>query len=804
MNAKIIILSLLLAGCLHSLRAQEVLRSSNGDWEAEISNKGMIQSLKMNFGGDKLVSIPWHASGEYAGPSFSGTSLHKKEAFTYASREVYPMSYAIRYAEENGMFTLQLSLTNNSGVPQYASDKASLCLGINTVMANPDEYFSVFFPTMLRCEKTHLWGYFEAPDGHVLGIASPDPIASWHLNYIGNGHRIASASLDLLHELPLPPRHPQDLFYMAPYETKTWKLVLLPLTDIGEIPKAMAESISIPVIDMERTTASVGETVDIRVVSQADETPKLTIIAPDGQQENIQLSHESDTDYHCELKAPQTAGTYKIQAEAGGYCAEASLYVRKPWGWYLQQAGREAMRMEQKTAAHREAWMGFFSAYWSQVYFPNQHMLEQTERNFEQFWNVMIDPKTGFYYTNKSTWHSRPQNTSWMVGVLIARYAATQKQEHLELAADWADRLIDDFQLPNGAYKGYTALTMGAKFIQELMWFESPLAKKSTYWKTRYEKHRRSVEAASRNILEVKDMGDTEGEATYEDTQAGSAWSLLAMHALTACDDNETAHFLNASLEVQKRHECLTQALVPDSRMRGGTLRWWEAQYDVLINRNMMNSPHGWTMRSQFGAMYLYLLTGDEYYLNLAFNAMASCSQAIDLMTGELRWAFVPDPYVKIQRFVQDYRKGGEGKYVNEVIGEQWLPMISDWWRVPENKVVWNKERGWSCDNDVHEHFRFLAEMFIPNAFVIERVDGSMRTWNCVAELKGEKIIVTPADTLVTRVHFNLQHAHEVEVTFTDNTESGLLGKGLNWFGKGLSFYKVPAVYLWNEMIENH
>ncbi len=785
--------------CLMPLNAQNVIHSSTGKWEVEIQNNGVIKSLKMDFGG-KMMDVPWHSKGDYAGPSFEMGSVQKTDKFTY-ERKRFPFSHAIKYAEENGNLTISLSVRNNSGKIQMIEKEASFRIGINSIMDDPKSYFSIFFPTLLRCEKTHFWGYFQSPNGQVLAIASPDPVASWHIDYIGNGHRVATAGLDLLHKLPLPERHPQHLYCLAPEETKEWKLVLLPLSGIDKVPEAIGSVCKVPMINLLRTTASPGETVDFSVFGCTDSEPAVSVFDPSGEKIAAEIVRRNSGEYGYSLQIPERDGTYKIIAEKGGLQSEASIYVRKSWSWYLEQAGKEALRVEQKTASHREAWLGFFSAYWSHVYAPDSKKLEETEQRFNAFWEKMVDPKTGFFYTNKETWHVRPQNTSWMVGLLVARYAATNKVEHLELAANWADYLIDRFQLPNGAYKGYTALTMGSKFIQELMWYEAPLAKKDKKWDARYKKHYNSVQAAAKNVLTVKDLGDTEGESTYEDNQAGTAWSLLAMHALTHPSGSDFDHFFKESLAIQKRHECLTQALIPDSRMRGGTLRWWEAQYDVLIKRNMMNSPHGWTMRSQFGALYLYLLTGEEYYLNVAFNAMGACSQAVDHRTGELRWAFVPDPYMKIERFVQDYKEGGEGKYVDEVIGEQWIPMISNWWLVAEDEVPTNNQRGWACDNDVHEHFRFLAEQFIPNAFVIERADGTIRSWNCSAQQEGGRLIVTPAEEVVTRIHFNLQQKHVVEVKFSKNTQQVTVNKGMQWVGPGLTDYKTPAVYLWPEMI---
>ena len=788
--------------CYVGVSAQNVLRSSTGNWEAEFQRNGGIKSLKMKFG-DDMVSIPWHSSGEYAGPyirtDISHNGFYRVAPFSYMMKDM-TLVYSISYLEEKGNFVIRVGVKNVTNNVQTV-ECLSLRLGINHIMEDPTTYYSIFFPTLLRCEKSHLWGYFQTPNGQVLAIGSDMPIASWHLDYIGKGHRIGTSELDLLHKQPLPARHPQNLFYLEPKEEKVWDIVLLPLENIHQVPMAIASACEVPTLNVLQTTVAPGEYVDFDVYSSGKSKSHVSLLDASGKDiSDILVKKESETS-RFSVKMPDDTGMYRINVSVEGKQADASIYVRKKLGWYLEQARDEALRMEQKTGQNRESWMGFFSAYWAHVYAPDPKRLEETELKFEDFWNRMIDPKTRYYYTNRKTWHSRPQNTSWMLGVLVARYAATKKIKHLELAAEWADFLIDKYQLPNGAYKGYTALTLGAQFLQELMWYEYPLSRKDKKWEARYKKHEKSILRAGDNLLIEKDLGETEGQSTYEDSQAGSAWSLLAMHAMISHSRINPEDFLRESLAIQKRHECLTQALIPDARMRGGTLRWWEAQYDVLINKNMMNSPHAWTMRSQFGAIYLYLLTGEEYYLNVATNVIGSCIQAIDHYSGQLRWGFIPDPYVEIKRFVPDYRSD-YGKYVDDVIGEQWLPMISDWWRTNENEYPLSTEKGWSCDNDVHEHFRFLAEQFIPNAFVLERQDGTIRTWNCTAEFLDGKLTVTFSDKAVSRVHFNMKRRCEVRLDLNGCKRDLMVDKGMRWFGPGLKDYQVPAVYLWKEMID--
>ena len=76
------------------------------------------------------------------------------------------------------------------------------------------------------------------------------------------------------------------------------------------------------------------------------------------------------------------------------------------------------------------------------------------------------------------------------------------------------------------------------------------------------------------------------------------------------------------------------------------------------------------------------------------------------------------------------------------IVGECYLPMISDWWRQGNeelkkqylspinNPAKWPAQYGGSCDNDVHEHFKCLMETVFGKAFVHETEDGYV-TYNC-------------------------------------------------------------------------
>ena len=215
-------------------------------------------------------------------------------------------------------------------------------------------------------------------------------------------------------------------------------------------------------------------------------------------------------------------------------------------------------------------------------------------------------------------------------------------------------------------------------------------------------------------------------------------------------------------LKILKSHDCLTQLRVPDARRRGGTMRYWEAQYDVQMLPNMFNSPHGWSGWRAYATYYAYLLTGDEQWLLQTYNAMGAFSHLIDYRTGDLRWAFVVDPYLQVRQtcsadthVTEDSLSFGNPHpdlYDTRtfVIGEQYVNMISDWQTVNTQ------------DKDVHEVFKFLGEAMLANAFVVERADGTVVGYNCKVTSRGGTLYVDADEKQITNLHCNLRKAHKV------------------------------------------
>lgn len=739
---------------------------------------------------------------EYAGPAWYGEWDGERRVLALQADEALPgmfrhsaagLDFSLQYQFEEGRLAVVARVANRREV-DFRPLCCGLKLGLNTYMVSYPEWDQVYFPTLLRCEKTHFWGYCMTPLGRILGLASPDPVASWSLDYnhavYGSewhgGHRIYTLNLDLLHQAPLPARHPQGMDHLAPGEARSWTLYLVPLPALEAVKPALSAACRAPILDCERHTLQNGETARVRVYGGGEQPLRVT--GPDGRVtwvEQVCASAEQ-CDYEFILNSGPGLYTAQVGSETSGL-GEATLYVRQPWSWYASKGREAAVAMPQKASTHIESWMGCFSAFLARKHFPNAALDSQAEANFREILPLMFDVEKGEPLIEPG----RVQNTAGMIALLTDLYQVTGQLADLELAARLADWLMQS-QDETGAYRAnyghgshYTSVIYLAKYMLELALVEKELGMSDPQWQARYERHYASARAAVDDLQRMGDNIGTEGEHTFEDGMISCTALQLGMFALLQGDPQAQERYARVAQRMVEKHQCLEQRLIPDARMHGGTLRFWEAQYDVLIKSNMMNSPHGWTSWKTYALYYLYLLTGEEWLLREAMDGLGAALQCVDAQSGELRWAFVPDPYVPAQVFVPDADRPGQGQFVDGVIGEQYVDMISRWWRAPANTATggyWGQ--GGCCDNDVHEHFKCLEEIALTAAFVVQRESGEVVGWNCIVEQQNGRLRIVPSEAVVNAVHVNLRHAQPVEVQFTAGVFTVNVESGLHWLNE--------------------
>ncbi len=674
------------------------------------------------------------------------------------TRSVPKIENEIRSFSENNIETIHITLRNTRHTP-FQPETVSLKLGIDTYMDKSPEWNVKFFPTLMVCEPSHCYGYLQSPNGKVKAIVSENPVASWHLDYnLGYqepephwfyGHRIKSLNLDLLANPPLPEHHPHDCWQLKPGEEREWTIKIIDLDSLSDFPKKINAVADLPVIELPQTSCAPGQSLNFMVYGK---NPVLTVngnalsIFPAGENK-WQASFTSDN-----------PGIYSLILTDGEKSSHGYINVRYPWGETMKIARKEALRCKQKATSHVESWYGFHTAFLAAKHFPDLTVDSILNNRFNHIIGDLFDKATGKPF--KYEW--RIQNASSTVGMLADRYEAYRDIRDLETAEKIADWFISYSQKNDGAFMNghtdYSSVIYPAKSLLELADAEYAAGRKSKA--RRYEKcARRAID----RLVAMDGDFNTEGEITYEDGMVSCSALQMGAMALRCKDGKERDKYTNAMLKLLNGHECLTQSIVPDGRRRGGTMRFWETQYDVHMQPNMISSPHGWSAWRTYATYYAYLLTGEERWLKETFDAAASFASLIDHKKGELRWAFVVDPKVKVKQISDanpdvtadspSYGCPHPDMYPNEefIIGEQYVPMISDW-----QTMV-------SSDNDVHEVFKFIAEAVLTNAFVMERADGSLGCYNCRIELEGNRMKVISDEEQIDNLHLNLKSDYKID-----------------------------------------
>jgi len=183
-------------------------------WQVYISeNNGTISRYETLINGS-WAPIPFRLDDK-AGPSWMGIDLKliDKNHFRFKGQQD-SITYAIQYLTQDKHLVVRFEIKNN-GDKIFEPFRTRAYLGVDAEMRRFPQWNDKFFPTLLRCEKTHAWGYFMSPMGRIFAFTSKEPIASYAINYINEeklewnwGHQIKTASLDFMHALPLPERHP--------------------------------------------------------------------------------------------------------------------------------------------------------------------------------------------------------------------------------------------------------------------------------------------------------------------------------------------------------------------------------------------------------------------------------------------------------------------------------------------------------------------------------------------------------------------------------------------------------------------
>ena len=762
-------------------------------WEVYINAQNGTISRYRQYVKEKWELVPFRYDS-LAGPSWAEVQLSpvKKHPFTFSAKRGN-LVYSLNYKEASDHLIVECSL-GNEGKEVYSPECSRLFMGIDSEMKSFPQWDSKFFPTLLRCEKNFAWGYFMSPRQVIMGFGVEDPVASYALNYINEGslewkwgNRIKIASLDLLHTLPLPGRHPQNMTSLQPGETKKWTIHLGGIADLNKVKQRLSEWIQAPMMECSRYTLTDTETSTIRIYSK-QEIKDVVIQAPDGKMMNLATNRDSTGFYEATFTPDGEKGVHTITVTAAnGKTAEATVYVRNPWSWYLKNAGDFVAENPPLFSNGCEAFYGYYTAFLAARHFPDKAKDASLKERFEKTLPVFID--TLNWIPQAAAAPDRVQNFATLIGMLVDLWEATGAETYLEKASHVGDYLCSaKIQWADGSYRSkgthYTAVIYPAKSMLELATAEKALIA-SPQWKERYERHRNSAGKAIKDLQVRLDDIETEGSTlTFEDGMISCSTLQLALQGL----QEENAHlreiYSSAAQYMKDKHRCLEQLLIPDCRMRGCTLRYWEVLDVYFVPNQAMSSPHGWTAWKIYASYYLYLLTGKSGYLTDFMDTLGACAQIMDL-NGHLRWAFIPDPYIKGKVCIENKDKKHNWIPTDSIVGEQYMDMISPWLRPDnENEICAFGERGGAGDNTVQEIFKAMEECVLTSAYVIIDKNGAIQAWNCLANYEHGVLNIIPDEDIISGIHLNLEKEINVKTVLKGKTVRKKCPKGMGWIGE--------------------
>lgn len=742
---------------------------------AEISANGAIARLALA-GRD----IPMTQNARWAGPSLSivpkkggkpeGVRLRPVpgggRAYRGSSGEC---ELTLRYSIQGGALAVDVEAANKSASAPFAPERLSLLLGIDTYMSHYPQWSARHFPTFLKTERAgFFWGYAMSPAGGIVGIFSPDPVDSWHLEYNNGRHRIYGIGLDLVSAAKrrAEGRAPASLAPGAVWKTRVF---------LEDVPSLEA----FPARAAARTGAVI--TLSDRYTLLPCEPYVTTAYRPDGS-----IGRTAHPAPRPDGGAGRPGDYGERPAAPPGKASSYRIIYRRPWSWYLDNAREWVLKAPQKAGSHIEGWYGFFAAYQWRRLRPAPAIDRKIDEQFENLFGMMY-PNAKTMAPHRDALPGRIQNHGGAAALYADRYRALGRVEDLEKASKLIDFIIRR-QSPDGAYRTgrthYTSVIYLAKYLADAMASEKERGEKDPVWKERFERHYASVERAVDELARKLDDIQTEGEMTFEDGMVACTCAQLADWALRWAKPENRGKYVEAAEKMAAKHRCLSQKVQPDGRMNGASLRFWESQYDVLYCRNMMTSPHGWSAWRLYGLFDLYRLTGKPGYLRDAMNGLGACANLINTVADPsgapaLYWAYQADDLLETAPFTAARRPKGKGnprggwRYNGgpgeiETLLQGYRPMISDWFRAPPDTMVFcYSSGGGSCDNDVHEIFKCVCEKAVRTTFAVFGESGAPEVYNgSAAGLTGGRWRIVPAEGVVGEVHVNTRRPVEIEAAF--------------------------------------
>lgn len=673
--------------------------------------------------------------------------------------ELGGVEYGLKYKKIDNGFYVEACIENVSSV-RFIPEYVALRTGIDHYMDSFPQWDSKLFPTLLRCEHDGFYGYYSSPSGGILAVASPDPVAAWkicynkiaeedegncYLNYLDGGHRIYTSDFHLMNVHVDNERYPV-MEWLDPGERRIWRFFFSFVDSREDLPRFFAFRGRIPFIRSKIYSIEQGQYISgviysINDISQAficDERKKNTYDLMIDKKDDCVFSFHSDP-----LIKP---GVYTVYVHDNDNRVGTAVYfVQREGVWYLEKARDAVLYNPPCPTHHMECFVSLYTLLYS------ESLLGWKSKEADNIFNYIVDSLYDYKrHQMKYAATMRIQDTACMAALMAFKYKLSNELRYLEYARYLGDFMLGLQHEDGGYYAQRTALKSvhytSVTYLGAYMFFLGTVESCTSGFEEAGRKHIESAIKSFQDLLVRGEDIETEGESTFEDGMITCSIHQLSLWALNVDDEVLRYKIITECERLFEKHLCLSQDYVPDSRMNGATLRFWESQYALSIFSDFFDSPCGWSAWRSYGAWNLYILTKNKKYFYAVLNNIRACMQLIDNETGVLRWGFTPDPYIITDAFLPS-SDGGEVKNIR--IGEQYLEMTSSWHRsIPFPRAKWG------IDNLVHECFKAYSEIYLQNAVVV--YDEEIICMNCNAVFFDGILEVRSVGNTVQRIYFDL------------------------------------------------
>ncbi|HAZ65303.1 MAG TPA: hypothetical protein DCY41_00950, partial [Opitutae bacterium] len=254
---------------------------------AEINRRGRLTALHLKRGKD--FDTFRFRTDKWCGPTWvieeSGRTSqillqpNEKTLGLYEGKQG-EVSYALQYRVSAGRLEIEAALENH-GAAVFNPLSASVRLGIDTEQLTYPQWRRIPYPTFLRCEPTHAWGYAMTPNGEILGIACPDVAASWQqLSSNLNLQRPVTFSLTAIGQGEYSKDQPAQLS-LKPDERRVWRIRLFSIADLAQVPSRLSEQAGASFLNLAQNTVEPGQLAILPNFIRPGELRTVSITGPD-------------------------------------------------------------------------------------------------------------------------------------------------------------------------------------------------------------------------------------------------------------------------------------------------------------------------------------------------------------------------------------------------------------------------------------------------------------------------------------------------------------------------------------------